>query len=101
MLHSNVAMFSSPQALRTIETACTSSDVSITTMGVEELINTFRRSSPSVMESQVLFHSPIRNRPLFVGHRPSWMRHLERRRIGSGQDDAMRNPKLNFAPASV
>src|ERR1700704_5092363 len=37
MLHSKVAMLSSPQAARTRLTACTSSDVSITTMGVDEL----------------------------------------------------------------
>src|SRR6266702_3807786 len=36
-------------AARTMFTACISSDVSITTMGVDELMSTFRRSSPSVM----------------------------------------------------
>ena len=49
MLHSNVAMFSSEQAERTMVTARISSDVSITMMGVEELISTFRRSSASVI----------------------------------------------------
>ncbi len=49
MLHSNVAMFSSEQAARTMLTARISSDVSITTMGVEELMRTFRRSRPSVI----------------------------------------------------
>jgi hypothetical protein len=38
---------SSVQAVRTKLTARISSDVSITTIGVDELINTFRRSSPS------------------------------------------------------
>src|SRR5215467_5394146 len=47
ILHSNVAMFNSEQAQRTRLTARISSDVSITTMGVEELIRTFRRLSPS------------------------------------------------------
>src|SRR5579864_7118110 len=49
MLHSKVAMFSSAQAERTMFTARTSSEVSITTIGVEELIKTFRRSRPSLM----------------------------------------------------
>ena len=40
-------MLSSAQAVRTRLTARISSDVSITTIGVDELINTFRRSSPS------------------------------------------------------
>src|ERR1017187_6471405 len=49
MLHSKVTMLSSPHAARTMLMACISSDVSITTMGVEELMSTFRRSSPSVI----------------------------------------------------
>ena len=49
MVHSKVAMFRSEQAVRTMLTACVSSDVSITMMGVEELMSTFRRSSPSVI----------------------------------------------------
>src|SRR5579871_4988369 len=52
MLHSKVAMLSSAQAARTRLMACISSDVSITTMGVEELMSTFRRSSPSGMGSR-------------------------------------------------
>ncbi len=51
ILHSNVAMFNSEQAVRTMSTARISSDVSITTMGVEELIRTFSRSSVSLMLS--------------------------------------------------
>lgn len=47
IVHSNVAMLSSAQAVRTRLTARISSDVSMTTIGVDELINTFRRSSPS------------------------------------------------------
>jgi len=49
ILHSKVAILSSEQALRTRLTARISSDVSITTMGVEELMRTFRRLSPSVI----------------------------------------------------
>jgi hypothetical protein len=45
MLHSNVAKFSAEHATRTRRTARVSSTVSITTMGVEESIRTFRRSS--------------------------------------------------------
>ena len=71
MLHSKVAMFSSTQAERTILTACTSSEVSITRMGVEELMSTLRRSSPSIM---VRSRSP-REIPL-------------RLKSGSGRDDA-------------
>ena len=48
MLHSNVARFSDAQARRTKRTARTSSTVSITTMGAEESINTFRVLSASV-----------------------------------------------------
>ena len=47
MLHSNVAMLSSEHAARTRLTARISSDVSITTMGVEELMSTLRRLRPS------------------------------------------------------
>src|SRR5256885_13461571 len=47
IVHSNVALLSAEQAVRTRLTARTSSDVSITTIGVDEFINTFRRSSPS------------------------------------------------------
>ena len=72
MLHSKVAMLSSTQAERTILTACISSEVSITTMGVEELISTLRRSSPSVM---------VRSR--FSARDPSL-----RLKSGSGRDDA-------------
>src|SRR5579871_3226567 len=49
MLHSKVAMLSAEHAVRTRFTARISSDVSITTMGVEELMRTLRRSSPSVI----------------------------------------------------
>jgi hypothetical protein len=49
MVHSKVAIFSSAQAARTMLTACVSSAVSITTIGVDELISILRRSSPSVM----------------------------------------------------
>ena len=49
MVHSKVAMLSWLQAARTMLTACVSSDVSITMMGVEELMSTLRRSRPSVM----------------------------------------------------
>jgi hypothetical protein len=45
IVHSKVAMFKSEQANRTRETARTSSTVSITTIGVDELMSTFRRSS--------------------------------------------------------
>src|SRR5260370_13876488 len=51
MLHSKVGMFSSAQAERTMFTARTSSEVSITTIGVEELIKTFRRSRPSLIRA--------------------------------------------------
>ena len=40
-------MLSSEQAVRTRFTARISSEVSITMIGVEELISTFRRSRPS------------------------------------------------------
>jgi hypothetical protein len=40
-------MFNAEQAVRTRLTARISSEVSITTIGVEELMSTFRRSSPS------------------------------------------------------
>src|SRR5579872_6170123 len=49
MLHSKVAMLSAEHAVRTRFTARISSDVYITTMGVEELMRTLRRSSPSVI----------------------------------------------------
>jgi len=44
MVHSKTAMFKSEQALRTRVSARTSSTVSITTIGVEELMRTFSRS---------------------------------------------------------
>jgi hypothetical protein len=50
IVHSNVAIFRSEQAERTILTARISSEVSITMIGVEELIRIFRRSSPSAKE---------------------------------------------------
>ena len=45
IVHSKMAMFNSEQAARTSETARTSSTVSITTIGVDELMSTLRRSS--------------------------------------------------------
>ena len=45
MVHSKTARLRSEQALRTRVSARTSSTVSMTTIGVEELIRTFRRSS--------------------------------------------------------
>jgi len=45
MDHSKTGKLSSEQAVRTSDSARTSSTVSITTIGVEELIRTFRRSS--------------------------------------------------------
>src|SRR5579859_7825359 len=47
MLHSKVAMFKAEQAARTMLTARIFSDVSITRMGVDELISTLRRSRES------------------------------------------------------
>jgi hypothetical protein len=44
-------MFNSAHAERTTLTARISSDVSITTMGVDELIRTFNRSSASLIDS--------------------------------------------------
>ena len=44
MVHSKVARLRSVQAMRTMRTARSSSIVSMTTMGVEELMRTFRRS---------------------------------------------------------
>jgi hypothetical protein len=43
ILHSKVVRFKAEQATRTSRTARVSSTVSITTMGVEESIRTFRR----------------------------------------------------------
>src|ERR1700730_5479246 len=59
ILHSNVAMLSSLHAVRTMLTACISSDVSITTMGVDELMRTFRRSSPSVISGRTKSRSHL------------------------------------------
>ena len=56
MLHSKVAILSWVQAARTMLTARISSDVSITMMGVEELMRTFRRSSLSVMSFKPFRH---------------------------------------------
>src|SRR5581483_6259319 len=50
MLHSKTAMFSSVHAVRTALTARISSDVSITRIGVEELIRILRRSSVSLIQ---------------------------------------------------
>src|SRR6202008_4947129 len=44
MVHSKTARFNDEQAARTMRTARASSTVSITTMGVEESMSTFRRS---------------------------------------------------------
>src|SRR5437016_14548431 len=44
IVHSNAARFSAEQAARAMRTARVSSTVSITTMGVEESMSTFRRS---------------------------------------------------------
>src|SRR5438270_9087955 len=56
IVHSNVAMFNSEQAARTRLTARISSDVSITMMGVEELISTLSRSSPSAISQVIREH---------------------------------------------
>src|SRR5579859_7457460 len=76
MLHSNVAIFNSVHAARTMLTACISSDVSITTIGVEELISTFRRSSPSVI-SYVAYVLAVGAHQLFLRAPswPSWLKH--------------------------
>lgn len=50
-VHSKTAKFKSAHANLTRETARTSSTVSITKMGVEELISTFRRSSGLLFDS--------------------------------------------------
>jgi len=47
MLHSKVARFKDAHAKRTNRTARTSSTVSITTIGADESINTFRVPSAS------------------------------------------------------
>jgi hypothetical protein len=49
IVHSKTAIFNSAHAARTRFTARISSTVSITMMGVEELIRTFRRSKVSAI----------------------------------------------------
>src|SRR5579863_2808563 len=85
MLHSKVDIFSSVQAARTMFTARISSDVSITTIGVEELIKTFRRSSVSVIiQTRALTtkgtkaHEGDRSTPFCVTSCPLWLMVLMR-----------------------
>src|SRR5713226_5362815 len=61
MLHSNTARFNGEDAARTSRTARVSSTVSMTMMGVEESIRTFRRSRTSAMRMSETAHTYVKS----------------------------------------